>query len=134
MKKILISLSVLLLSFSCGKNPSTKQETFEYEYQVFGVNSGNLTVQIINDKGTLETFTNVSSGWSTKWKKTLMVDENNQPVKNAWSNGPQGLSILATDVSLKSTSITVKILRQGMVVSENTESNSEHSAKTQGLF
>ena len=63
-----------------------------------------------------------------------MVDEDGQPVNNAWGSGKQGMSILATDESLKSQSITVKILRGGEVVAQNTESNSSHSAKADGFF
>lgn len=125
---ILALLAILLISGSCKKEPTTKQVTWEYKYEVTGAfNDYNVLFQ--NTDNSNQQLWSVENGWQYKWNQTLTVDNNNNPLEeqtrwlyfSAQNNNSSG-------------NVTVKIYRNGIVVASNSSSGSWTSATVSGDY
>jgi hypothetical protein len=127
---VLFGLSLVSTFFSCKKEPSTKQVTWEYKYEVTGVGSNDFSIILQNTDNNSQQWSNVSNGWWYKWSQTLTVDGNNVPL----SNQTRWLYLSAQDNSGNAQSVTVKIYRNNQVVSQNTSYGPFTIATIDGSF
>ena len=115
MKKIsllLILISTLLLFYSCEKAESEA----EYKYEVTGT-SGNYSVTIENSDEDTQQWSSVGNGWWYKWTQT----------------GERWLYVSAQNNN-STGNVTVKIIRDGKVLKENTSYGGYSIATASGTY
>lgn len=131
MKKAFIISLLALLFTSCKKEPVTKQVTWEYRYEVYGSGSNDFSITLQNTDGNTQQWASVGSGWWYKWNQTLTVDQDNQPINDSYM---RWLYISAQDNSGSAGSVTVKIIRNGSVVNQNTSYGPFTIATAKGTY
>ena len=99
MKKLNQVLSITILAIFLN---SCQKENIEYRYEVTGT-SGSYSVTIQNAENNTQQFSNVGNGWWYKWTQS----------------GSRWLYVSAQN-NRSTGNVTVKIIRGGRVVAENT--------------
>lgn len=111
-KTLLIALTFLILITGCSKEPSQ----VSYQYEVSG-SAGNYSITCEGAPSGTVQYSNVGSGWTYKWTQS----------------GTRWLYMSAQN-NTSSGTVTVKIIRDGKVVGQQTSSGAYVIATTDGTY
>ena len=134
LKTTLLIVTLIFGILSCNKKEYSKQVTWDYKYEVTCDKSNDLFVRYIDLSGNEVNEKHAPSGWVYSWSSTFMVDENNNPVENAWMMGLRHLYVSGTNNNNDYTTITTRIWRNGVKIKEQIEKGSSVTCVSEGNF